>query len=49
MLLKIRGVEVIESLKSGAIHTKFVIESRAIRHKKGAIRHPKGATKDIMC
>ena len=42
MLLKIRGVEVIESLKSRAIHAKFVIES-------SAIHHPKGATKDIMC
>lgn len=37
MLLKIRGVKVIESLKSGAIRTKIVIESSAIRHKKGAI------------
>lgn len=38
MLLKIRGVKVIES----AIHTKFVLEL-------SAIRHPKGASKDIIC
>ena len=60
MLLKIRGVKVIESLKSRAIHTKFVIKSSAIRRKKGAIhiilanlngaiRHPKGASKGALC
>ena len=49
MLLKIRGIKVVESLKSGAIHTKFVIESNEIHHKKDAIHNPKGASKDIMC